>query len=61
MLHYVNKIHIENKLEGMKYPCGQCGFAATRPCDLKKHIRIKHEGLRYPCDQCEDAATSVHF
>ena len=53
------KIHIENKHDGVRYPCYHCEYAATQACVLKKHIENKHIGVRYPCLQCVYAATTA--
>ena len=42
---------------GLKYPCSQCDFKATRDSNLKIHIESVHEGIKYPCSQCDYKAT----
>ena len=34
-----------------------CGFAATRPINLKHHKENEHSSAVYPCDQCFYVAT----
>ena len=56
------KSHKESKHEGIRYPCDQCEYAATRLGHLKSHKESKHEGcegVRYPCDQCEHTFMAV--
>ena len=36
------KIHIENKHEGVRYPCLKCEYAATQAGDLKRHTKTIH-------------------
>ena len=43
----------------MRYPCGQCEYAATRLAQLTKHKQKKHEGIRYPCDHCKYVASDL--
>ena len=45
-------------LDGLKYPCNQCGFKATQKYGLKEHERSVHEGVKYPCDHCSYKATN---
>ena len=40
------KRHKEAKHEGIRYPCDQCEFAATRISLLKRHKEAKHEGIQ---------------
>ena len=40
------KRHKESKHEGIRYPCDQCGYAATTVSNLKQHKESKHEGIR---------------
>ena len=37
------KIHVENKHEGVRYPCSKCEYAATTTHSLKRHVKIKHK------------------
>jgi len=30
--------------EGVRYPCLQCDYAATKASDLKRHVENKHAG-----------------
>ena len=50
--------HIKSKHEGVKYPCKQCDYKATRRCHLSTHIASKHNGVKYPCDQCDYKASN---
>ena len=44
------KKHIQSKHEGIKYPCNQCDYQATKQGSLQTHIQSKHEGIKYPCN-----------
>ena len=35
--------HVRYKHEGVKYPCKQCAYEATKQSSLKRHIKFKHE------------------
>ena len=48
-------MHVENKHEGVRYPCSQCEYIATQASNLKVHVEYKHEGVRYPCSKYEYA------
>ena len=50
-------MHVQTKLEDIKYPCDQCDSAFTQRSHLNRHIQSKHEGIRYLCNQCEYQAT----
>ena len=53
----VNDEEEQNKHHDIRYPCDQCGYAATRPNNLKVLKENIHQGVRYPCDQYDYAAT----
>jgi len=44
---------------GVKYPCDQCEYVATRPGNLRQHKAAKHWGVRYPCDLCDHVSTQL--
>ena len=52
------KIHVENKHEGVRYPCPECEYVATTSKNLKINVESKHVGVRYSCKHCEHANTS---
>ena len=45
----------------MRYPCDNCGYAATKENDLKRHKEIKHKEVKYPCNKCEYVATCLSY
>ena len=49
--------HVKYKHEGVKYPCSQCDYKATKQSNLKIHIEAVHEGVKYPYNQCNFKAT----
>ena len=49
--------HIKAVHEGVKYPCTQCKYNASRKSNLLQHIQSIHEGVKFPCTQCEYKAT----
>ena len=49
--------HNKSKHVGVKYPCDQCDYKATRKHSLLTHIKSIHKGVKYPCDQCDYKAT----
>ena len=44
---------------GIKFPCDQCDYKATRPDALRTHKRSKNEGKNAPCLQCEHKAFDI--
>ena len=34
----------KTKHDGVRYPCDQCDFMATRKADVKRHKQTKHKG-----------------
>ena len=56
--HRTNMLnHVRNKHEGVRYPCSQCDYKATKQFNLKIHTESVHEGVKYPCNQCNHKAT----
>ena len=49
--------HIKSIHKGVKFPCDQCDYKATRTGPLLEHIKSIHEGVKFPCDQCDYKAT----
>ena len=49
----------KSKHEGIKYPCDQCEYVATRHYNLKQLKQFKHEIIRYPYYQCEYFVVAV--
>lgn len=45
-------LHKRSMHDGVRYPCDQCEYAATRILNLKLHIARKHDCIWCPCDQC---------
>ena len=44
---------VENKHEGVRYPCLHCVYPVTTASDMKRRVQNIHGGVRYPCSQCE--------
>ena len=55
------KQHICVKHDGIRYPCDQCGYEATKVYDLKRHTDAKHKNVRFPCDICSFSASNVPY
>ena len=52
--------HIENKHEGIRYPCLECDFVSTSAGGLKIHID-SNQGLRYNYDKCEYSVAILRY
>ena len=45
--------HVKSKQEGVKFPCDQCVYKATKKGDLLKHNKSIHKGVKFPCNKCD--------
>jgi len=37
---------------GVRYPCQECDYTATKKWHLQQHVDSTHKGIIYPCGQC---------
>ena len=48
---------LKNGNKGVKFPCDQCDYRATKKCNLLTHINSIHRGFQLLCGQCDYKAT----
>ena len=44
---------VKSKSEGIKFPCSQCDYKATKKSHLVRHTKSKHEGVKFTCSYCD--------
>ena len=61
VLKYIatQKSNIKSIHEGVKFPCNECDYKATKKVNLISHIKSVHQGIKYPCDECDYKATKT--